>query len=76
MNRVEMNLQLRKNKLIIKKVSDSFLTDEEIEIKKIYFNAVEQINIFQEPYFLYDRSKIIKKLLLTKSISFYPFIAR
>ena len=57
-------------------MSDSFLTDVVIEIKKIYFNGVEQINHFQESYFLYDRSKIIKKLLLTKSINFYPFIAR
>ena len=57
-------------------MSDSFLTDVEIEIKKIYFNGVEQINHFQESYFLYDRSKIIKKLLLTKSINFDPFIAR
>ena len=34
--------------------------NEEIEIKQTYFNAIKQINLFQESHFLIDRSNIIK----------------
>ena len=35
--------------------------DEEIEIKKISFNTIEQIDLFQESYFVYNRSNVIKR---------------
>ena len=44
------------------------MTDGEIKIKKIYFDRIKQIDLFQESYFLYDRSNVIKELLLTKSM--------
>ena len=52
------------------------MTNEEIEIKKkkFYFNAFEQTNLFQEPYFLYNRSNIIKRTFtneINKLLSIY-----
>ena len=43
-----------------KKVSEIFLTGEEIDIKKKHFNIIDELNLFQESYFLYDRSNVIK----------------
>lgn len=43
-----------------KKVSEIFLTGEEIDIKKKHFNITDELNLFQESYFLYDRSNVIK----------------
>ena len=59
--------------MIIKKVSNSFLKDEEIEIKKTYFNAIEQMKLFQKLYFLYDRSNIIKRTFINEIKKFLPF---
>ena len=53
--------------MIIKKVSDSFLMDEATKIKTTYFNAVQQINLFQALNFLYNRS-IIKKILIAQRV--------
>ena len=59
--------------MIIKKVSNSFLKDEEIAIKKTYFNAIEQMRLFQKIYFLCDRSNIIKGTFIKEMKKFLPF---
>ena len=54
-----------------KKVSDSFLTNEKVKIKKTYINAVEQINLFQKSYFIYDRSNFMERTFINE-IKFLP----
>ena len=49
-----------------KKVSEIFLTAEEIDIKKKHFNITDELNLFQESYFLYDRSNVIKITLISE----------
>ena len=58
--------------MTIKKVSASFLTDEEIEIKKIHFNTIEEIDFFQGLYFLYNRSNVIKRTFINEINKFLP----
>ena len=48
------------------------MTNEEIEIKKTYFKAVEQINLFQKSNFLYDRSNIMKRTFINEINKFLP----
>ena len=48
------------------------MTDEKLEIKKNCFNAVEQINLFQELYFLYDRSNFMKRTFINEINKFLP----
>ena len=51
----------------------SFLMMEaEKDIEKIHFNAQDLLSLYQESYFLYDRSNLVKQSFVNKISKFIP----
>ena len=50
------------------KASEAFLRGDQ-NLKK-RFSVIDQINLFQESYFLYDRSNVIKKTFINETNKF------
>ena len=59
--------------LLIKLVDNTFWRQAEKDIEKIYFEAQNMLNLYQESYFLYDRSNIAKKYFVNELNQFLPF---
>ena len=74
--RIEKNVELPGNRVKYdyqeQRLSDDFLvTKAEKDVKKMYFQAHES-NLFQESYFLYDRSNLVKQSFVNKINRFLP----
>ena len=54
------------------KNDDLFLSQAEKDIYKIYLNYVNVLNLYQESYFLYDRSNVVKQSFVNKLNQFLP----
>ena len=58
---------------------DLFLLNEEKEVKKIYFDLTKRLNLLQEPYFVYNRSSLVKPTFITeinKFLSIYCSVSK
>ena len=54
-----------------KRINDFFITKAEKDIKN-YFKKHDQLYLFDESYFLYDRSNIVKQSFVNKINKFLP----
>ena len=48
------------------------VVNEDKKIKKIYFDRTKRFNILQDPYFVYDRSSLVKPTFITEINKFLP----
>ena len=53
-------------------VENALILDEEKAIKKIYFDPTKSLNLFQESYFIYDRSSLVKPYFISELNKFLP----
>ena len=51
---------------------DFLVLNEGKEIKKIYFDPTERLNLLQESCFVYDRSSLVKPTFITEINKFLP----
>ena len=78
LNEVQQKLLPKPVEIIYRKreeeidVPDFLVTKAEKEIKEIYFRVHELVNLYQESYFLYDRSNLVKQSFVNEINEFLP----
>ena len=61
----EKNNKIKKSQTILAENDNNFLSQAEKDIEKLYKDYTSLLNIHQETYHSYDRSNLLKSLLLT-----------